>query len=260
VFAAKTGMPQKILRRFLFALMFSSLLTAKCFSQQIPAGDEKFLFDAVNHERTSEGLAPLRWDAALAAAARTHLHKMAEHRSLSHQLPGEADLTKRAHEAGAHFSMLAENIALAPSADELHIGWMNSLPHRQNILNPKLTAIGIAVELRGKEYFAVQDFSTAVEQLSKEEQEKKVGALLHAHGLKISGDSAEARKACDGAPNRSNARSFAVLHFEASDLSQLPEQVARTVRNGAYQTASVGACNAVESNGFSLFRIAVILY
>jgi len=34
--------------------------------------------------------------------------------------------------------------------------------------------------MRGEQYFAVQDFSTAVSALTKEEQEKKVGQLLKA--------------------------------------------------------------------------------
>ncbi len=156
--------------------------------------------------------------------------------------------------------MVAENIALAPSVDELHIGWMNSIPHRGNILNPKLTSIGIAVAMRGEEYFAVQDFSTAVDDLSKQGQEKRVGELLHAQGLKISESAEDARKACDGAPGGAGTRPLTILHFEASDLNELPEQVVRAVKQGSYRSASVGACNPVESGGFSLFRIAVLLY
>lgn len=254
-------MPQKCSARFLSAfLFFFFVLAANTLSQQVLAGDEKYLFDAVNRERTSEGLHALKWDAALASAARIHLQKMVERRSLSHQFPGEADLTKRSRDAGAHFSIIAENIALAPSVNELHIGWMNSTPHRNNIMNPKLTAIGIAVELRGEEYFAVQDFSAAVDNLSKEAQEKRVGELLHAHGLKISANGEDARSACDSPPRSSGAKPLAVLHFEASDLNELPEQVVHTIKKGSYRIASVGACKAVESNGFSLFRIAVLLY
>lgn len=252
--------PNFLPRFFVTLLIFSTVFAANIFSQQAPAGDEKYLFDAVNRERTSQGLRALMWDSSLAAAARTHLRKMVDAKRLSHQLSGEADLSRRLREAGAHFSMVAENIALAPSVDELHIGWMNSIPHRDNILNPKLTAIGIAVEKRGDEFFAVQDFSTTVDDLTKEGQEKRVGELLHAHGLKISASSEDARKACDGPAGNAGGRPNAILHFEASDLNELPEQVVHAVKRSAYRSASVGACNAVESRGFSLFRIAILLY
>jgi len=247
----------RFLAAFLFCLFASSL---RSFAQLGPSGDEKFLFEAVNRERTSEGVRALKWDSALAAAAHAHLQKMVERRILSHQFPGEPDLTQRTRDAGAHFSMVAENIALAPAVHELHIGWMNSIPHRENIMNPKLTAIGIAVEKRGEQYFAVQDFSTAVDDLSKEGQEKKVAELLRAQGLRIFSSAEDARKACDGPPGNSTPRPLAVFHFEASDLNQLPDQVVHSIKKGTYRSASVGACNAVESKGFSLYRIAVLLY
>src|SRR5262249_46872144 len=140
-------------------------------SQENPAGPEKFLFDAVNRERTFEKLQPLKWDANLASAARSHAREMAKCNRLSHRFSGEPDLTKRAQHAGAYFSMVAENVAEAPSVEGLQMEGMKSPPHRANIMNPKLTAIGIAIEMREGQYFAVQDFSTAVKSLTKEEQE-----------------------------------------------------------------------------------------
>src|SRR5215470_218027 len=143
-------------------------------SQAAPTGEEKFLFDAVNHDRAEQSLPPLKWDANLAAAASAHAHQMAEHNRISHQFSGEPELTKRAQAAGAHFSEIAENVAESYSVSQLHIAWMTSPPHRANILNPRLTAIGIAIEKRGEEFYGVQDFSTAVDNFSKAEQEKRV--------------------------------------------------------------------------------------
>lgn len=253
-------MPENFLARFFLALIFSSPLVTKVFSQQVPTGDVKFLFDAVNYDRKSEGLPSLKWDAQLAAAARAHVHQLAERGWLSHRFPGEPDMAERARSAGAHFSMLAENIAEAPSIDELHIGWIKSTPHRANILNPKLTAIGIAMELRGEQYFGVQDFSTAVGVLTKEEQEKKVGELLRARGLRIAEHPDDARKACDSSVAIPGVASLAILHFEAPDLNELPEQLSGTIKKGSYKTAAVGACSASDPKGFSRFRIAVLLY
>lgn len=239
------------------AIIFSAF---PVFAQEAPSGSEKFLFDAVNREREWKNIPTLKWDANLAAAARTHLHKIVETSLLSHQFPGEPDLTKRAKTSGARFSRVAENIAEAPTVSELHIGWMNSEPHRENILNPQLTAIGIAIEQRGTQFFAVQDFSTAVRALSREEQEKKVGELLKLRGLQLERSPGEARKACDSSVGTSGAHHVAVIHFEAPDLNALPEQLLRTIKNGAYRTAAVGSCSVDESAGFSRFRIAVLLY
>jgi len=247
-------------RPVFLALLFFLAYSVKTTSQEIPDGHEKFLFDAVNRERTFEKLPPLKWDANLASAARAHARQMAEHNHLSHQFAGEPDLTKRAHDAGAYFSMVAENVAEAPSVDELHIEWMKSPPHRANILNPKLTAIGIAVEIRGEQYFAVQDFSTAVNSLTKEEQERRVGQLLRERGLRIAKNPDEARKACDSSVAIPGARPLTVAHFEAADLNQLPEQLSGMINRGSFKNAAVGACSAGEAASFSRFRITVLLY
>jgi hypothetical protein len=254
-------MTSRILARFLTsAAIFLLAFSVPAFPQSHPSGDEKYLFDAVNRERTSAGLEPLKWNASLAEAARAHLALVIEHRSLSHQFSGEADPKSRMSEAGAHFSMTAENVALAPSVDELHIGWMNSLPHRANIMNPKLTAIGIAVGKRGETYFGVQDFSRAAEELSREEQEKTVGKLIHAQGFKLAADSEQARTACDGPAKHSGERAMSILQFETGTLDELPEPVLHRLKKDGFRNAAVGACKPVESNGFSLYRIVVLLY
>ncbi len=250
----------KYFRPFFALALFIFIFSIKIFSQEVPADPEKFLFDAVNRERAFEKLSPLKWNVNLASAARAHARQMAERNRLSHQFSGEPDLTKRARDAGAYFSVVAENVAEAPSVNELHIEWMKSPPHRANILNPKLTAIGIAIEMRGEQYFAVQDFSTAVNSLTKEEQEKKVGELLHARGLRISENSDDARKACDSSVAIPGVHSLAIFHFEAPDLNQLPDQLASAIKRRSFKTAAVGACDAGESAGFSRFRISVLLY
>src|SRR5262249_53104241 len=153
-------------------------------------------FDAANRERAAEDLPLLEWDSALASAARKHVLRMTEEKLLEHQYPGEASLRERAAEAGAHFSLVAENIAVAQDAEAVHMGWMHSPGHRGNILDPNLTSIGIAtVKARGY-LFAAQDFSRVVEALTLEEQEQRVAALLNASGFKATTGSADARKTC----------------------------------------------------------------
>ncbi len=83
----------------IFAATF--LLAHACAAQEKIPDAEKRLFDSVNHERAERKLPPLKWDDGLARAARKHAERMAEQDLLVHQVPGEADLATRAHEAGA---------------------------------------------------------------------------------------------------------------------------------------------------------------
>ena len=242
------------------ALLVLLLLAQSVLAAQEPSGDEKFLMDAANRERAERGTPPLKWDAALAEAAKRHAREMVQRSGISHRFPGEADLKERARAAGARFSQIAENVAEAPDVSSIHINWMLSPGHSANILNPQLNCIGIAVQKRGDEYFAVQDFSAAVQVLSTEEQERKVGALLASRGLHILRDSEDARRACVRGAATGGAHARAVVHFESPDLHELPQGLLKMMAAGRFDSAAVGACEAKDEGAFATFRIAVLFY
>jgi uncharacterized protein YkwD len=178
-----------------FIAVVLSLNLLVVHAQPQTANAERALFDAANRERAAQGLAQLRWDDALANAARQHTVLMAQRNALSHQFPGEAALQDRARLTGARFTEIAENVAEGPSADVIHSSWMHSPPHRANLLDPELTAVGIAVVGAGSRdgagrggagmLFAVEDFSQSVATLNIAEQERQVGAELAARGLQV---------------------------------------------------------------------------
>jgi uncharacterized protein YkwD len=120
---------------------------------------EAILLDAANHDRTAAGLPSMKWDKSLAASALAHAKLMAQNNTLSHQLPGEPSLEQRAVKAGVSYTVLAENIAQGPTVAGLHFQWMNSPPHRANLMATDMSAIGIAVVQSGNTLFAVEDFS-----------------------------------------------------------------------------------------------------
>jgi uncharacterized protein YkwD len=126
-----------------------------------PSQAERVIFDSANRERTARNLPLLRWNTGLAVAARRHAQAMAQKGALSHQFPGEPAMGMRIRLAGVQFNSAAENVAQGPSAAVLHDEWMNSPAHRDNILDPELDSIGVAVVERNGELFAVQDFALA---------------------------------------------------------------------------------------------------
>jgi uncharacterized protein YkwD len=119
------------------------------------------LFQAINRERAAYGLPPLKWDEALANAARQHAEVMAAQRSLSHGFPGELSLPSRATRAGARFSWLSENVAAGPNTENISEQWMESPNHRANLLDADMDTIGAGVAERNGVIFAVADFSKA---------------------------------------------------------------------------------------------------
>ena len=120
---------------------------------------ERDLFSAVNQARRNQGLAPLRWDESLAAAARRHAVIMAQHRTAEHAFEGEPGLSARVKEVGFHFSWLSENVTQGPTPEFIHTQFMKSPNHRANILDRDMNSIGVGVVERGGQLFAVEDFA-----------------------------------------------------------------------------------------------------
>jgi len=120
---------------------------------------ERELFASVNQARRAQGLPQLRWDEALATAARRHAEVMAEHGSAQHGFEGEPSLSARVKQAGVHFSWLSENVVQGPSPEFIHAQFMKSPPHRANVLDKDMDSVGIGVVEQRGQLFAVEDFS-----------------------------------------------------------------------------------------------------
>jgi len=246
--------------KFLSVAAFLFFISANAQAQLQVNDSERQLFESLNHERTAQGLAVLQWDNALFKAARRHALLMLNLNMLEHQLPSEPSLEDRLAEAGARFTSIAENIAVGSNPQTIHAAWMDSPGHRKNILNPQLTAVGIAVVRGPGGLFAVQDFSQAVADLSVEQQEQKVGSYLSANGFRITEGSATARKACEKDSGFVGAGARSIIRFETADLNKLPEEVERKIRSRGSDNAAVGACGASGARGFTRYRIAILFF
>ncbi len=244
----------------LTAILTPVLSAAPSSARPQPNSAEAILFNSANRDRAAAGLPQFQWDTNLAAAARAHAQRMAQMNTLSHQFPGEPPMQVRATQAGARFSMIAENVAEGPSPQGLHNQWMHSAPHRANLLDPDLNSIGIAVVPSGNMLFAAEDFSVAVEQLSIEDQEAQISSQLAARGLHIVNAVSDARKTCQMDRGFSGQRPLTVLRYETSDLNQLPDEVYQKATSGKYHSVAVGACEADTSGTFARFRFAILFY
>jgi uncharacterized protein YkwD len=103
------------------------------------------LLALANEARLEHGLSPLEADDALAAVGRAHSADMAEHGFLAHQSPTTGSPVDRAEAAGIRSGLLLENVGQGPSASAIHRGFMASPGHRENLLNPDVTHLGVGV-------------------------------------------------------------------------------------------------------------------
>lgn len=225
---------------------------------------EQYLLAAANQERAARGIPPLHRDPILAQAALYHARQMATHAGISHQFPGEPELSVRGARAGAHFSLITENVAEASDSAVLHDLWMHSKGHRENLLDPKVDSVGISVVAHDHQFFAVEDFARTVKSLSFNEQEQTVATLLEQSGLQIGGKGIsveDARRTCSMSTGYAGHRQpWFIMRYTAGKLTELPSQLQSRLHSGKYHEAAVGACLSADSGPFTAYNIAVLLY
>lgn len=124
-----------------------------------PAAMERATWEATNEERRKRGLGALAWDEALAGVARAHSRDMARRSYVGHDSPEGAGPADRVRAAGIAYRALAENVARNLHMEEpvaaAVAGWIESRPHRKNLLNEEFThtGIGVAVDDEGRVIF-----------------------------------------------------------------------------------------------------------
>jgi uncharacterized protein YkwD len=98
----------------------------------------------VNAERQRRGIPTLEWNATLARVAERHSEDMVRRHYFSHVDPDGHDPFDRMRAAGLDYQAAAENIAAGQtSAAAVFESWMDSPPHRENLLSRDYTQHGI---------------------------------------------------------------------------------------------------------------------
>ncbi len=103
------------------------------------------MWQLVNGERTSRGLAPLQIHEGLTELGRLKSQDMITHNYFAHQSPTYGSPFNMMQQAGISYRYAGENLAGSSTVERAHTALMNSPGHRANILNPNFTHIGIGI-------------------------------------------------------------------------------------------------------------------
>jgi uncharacterized protein YkwD len=141
--ASVQGVP---LYEFLFAWPQREVYARRVAGLTDLAAVRKEMFERVNAARAAAGLEPVLADPRLNTAAQKHADDMLVRGYYNHLTPEGLTPRDRVEDAGLFSSLVAENIAEGEfSVDEVMDGWMKSAGHRANILNPRMTSLGIGL-------------------------------------------------------------------------------------------------------------------
>jgi uncharacterized protein YkwD len=107
---------------------------------RVDAGHAASLISAY---RDAHGLGPVGVDSALTDAASVQAHAMGERDRMSHNVGGS--LPNRLSRVGYDWEAAAENLGAGyASLDAAVDGWKRSPGHRKNLVNARVTQIGVA--------------------------------------------------------------------------------------------------------------------
>lgn len=136
-------------------------------SPELASAQERLLV-VLNEFRGRQGRGEVSRDEELADAAEYYAQLMAEKGKLGHTV-GESTPSERAKRYGYDYCLVTENVgyiqtnadlSVSELATRLESGWEESPGHRENMLDPDVTEVGIGVayDEKTKTYFGVQLF------------------------------------------------------------------------------------------------------
>ncbi|MBE6072092.1 MAG: serine protease [Clostridium butyricum] len=130
------------------------------YSTTIQSSAEQKILELMNEKRTAAGLKPLTMDNTLLNVARYKSDHMIQYNYFSHTNPDGTNWTNWLKTLGYKYTATAENIAYnSYDPVELFNQWWNSSGHRQNMMNPSYTKVGIGVLYGNGKYMGTQTFS-----------------------------------------------------------------------------------------------------
>ena len=123
--------------------------TSSVCSPSYNADYENQVITLINNERAQKGLSSLSGQSQLAVAARVHSTDMACNDFMSHTGSDGSTMVSRIIAQGYSYSALGENVAAGYGSPAAVVaGWMSSQGHRDNILSPNFTQVGIGYAYR----------------------------------------------------------------------------------------------------------------
>jgi uncharacterized protein YkwD len=240
------------------------------------AAQRHALLTLINQTRGQNGLPALVWDDRLADAATHHAQIMAEQGTLSHRFEGEPPLMDRLTAENVRLDRASENVMYDLTVEDAHRSFMDSPPHRANLLDPAFDAIGLGLVEVGGVWYVVEDFAHRLADISDEHAAELLEAsfdrLRHAAGaeeltllsnprLHDAAQSMARRELPDSKPELALPDVRFAASYATTDPAKLPASVARLSAVRGLTHYSVGVCYArTPKYPGGLYWVTIVLF
>lgn len=194
---------------------------------ETPEAMRATMLDLINTTRARAELPELAPDPALETIAAAHNRDMLANGFVGHTSPTTGKPEERVRAAGFHAPVIAENVGRGYSLAGIHEGLLGSPGHRDNLLHPKVTHVGIdilATEQDAKHEFLVTEvFIRVIPTLRSEDRLRLVGRVNRTRAQ------AGHRELAIDRQLQALAEQAASRHFERPELA--PEDNLKELRN-----------------------------
>jgi uncharacterized protein YkwD len=250
------SLPRKIRLRKTNSLFVLSLLLFSIPDFLFAASDqEKQLFGYINSERARESRLPLIWDEDLYNVALAHSKDMARAEKASHRGTDGREPHERIQGARIYASKSGENIARDINVISAHTLLMQSVEHRENILETGFSHAAVAI-VREKQFLYITELfihkirdypleqarETLVRQYNFFREDQKLPPLIYSASLSNAAQAhVETQKRFDSlspmltlsSVARSSKGRILVTVYTATGLLEIPAPVRKDLQSGA---------------------------
>ncbi|HEX8818222.1 MAG TPA: CAP domain-containing protein [Terriglobales bacterium] len=234
--------------------------------------DVRQFLDLANQARAQAGAPPLKLNRDLNQAALAHTQLMVAQHNLSHQLPGEPELMQRlTANSKLLFDRSGENVGYAGSVEQAHVDFMNSPPHRKNLLDPAFNLVGFGVVRAGNLLWVTQDFAHGTTAQSGDQVATQVANAVKAARAQTGlaalvetsspdvGESACAM-AKSGSLTGPQLSGRHIIRYTSFTPSQLPAAAVQAIDGSDVREFSVGTCTSQgTTSGAGAYYIVLVL-
>ena len=174
-----------ILNRWIVKNLANAIIFTSCFTCNVPetnaenVSEHQFIFESINSIRNEFDREKLEYSKDLEKIAQGHAIQLARFNVVMHEDPQTGEIYEnRIHRSNLMATVALENVGSSRSLEYVMHKFKTSPGHLENIINDRITHVGIGIARKDNSIFVVQDFIRKLKSLSPEDAAREMNQLI----------------------------------------------------------------------------------